>query len=383
MTHFESSRRRRDFLKELFAGGSLLPLCTSSALAGMADTPFDEESAQSLNPDLDAEAFSFWRDFLSRDAQPIVETSGQHRGAAAENSLQPVFMHYGREGFRNAAKLDGSKLISDGDVVVSVNTSAVKLSPKGQETFRRLQNAQLRLDVIQKTPILPILEAMAYTVVAGMRAARAGASKQSGESSASGKSVSPVQSITVESDAAWQRMQNIPLPGGEGRWALNLEGQKKDSLFDQVLQRLLKDTGRFAPLLGLPGLAVSGLQSFDLLYGALHAMPVSIIKAPPTRVFATQEALNKTGSPGGVTGILLHSGTYALIAAKEAPTEDQLKALTVMQGRIVPPKTPTEDLDLAAAETLKDATYVTFDVGVSRATFLTGGTPKKGNDHDE
>jgi hypothetical protein len=41
------------------------------------------------------------------------------------------------------------------------------------------------------------------------------------------------------------------------------------------------------------------------IYGVLHAGTVPIIKGNPVRVFATQEAVQRTGAPGSVTGILL------------------------------------------------------------------------------
>jgi hypothetical protein len=166
-------------------------------------------------------------------------------------------------------------------------------------------------------------------------------------------------------------MQNIPLPAGEGRWALNLEAQKKDSLFCKVLQHFVKETGLFVPMLGFPGIAVSALNSFNNIYGVLHAGTVPIIQGNPVRVFATQEAVQRTGAPGSVTGILLQSGTYILTPAKQSPPLEQLKDLSVIQGRIVPPKTAAAELDEAAADTLKDVTYVTFDVEVTPTTFLT------------
>jgi hypothetical protein len=123
---------------------------------------------------------------------------------------------------------------------------------------------------------------------------------------------------------------------------------------------------------------MSALQSFNTLYGAIHAEPVQIIKSNPLRVFATQDAVNKTGSPGSVTGLMLKSGTYILVPAKQAPTAAQLQNLTVMQGRLVPPKTAIADLDDAAADTLKNVTYVTFDVQVEPTNVLNGGpAPKK------
>ena len=364
MKHLERLAARRDLLKGLIAAGAL-PFA-SPAFAGVAGPLLRPEVVQEINPEFDAPSIDYWNSFLGKEATPVRGTPGVTRGGSfAKDSAQPVFLHYGPEGFQNAAELDVGKLVATGDVMVSVNTSTVKVAAQDQETFRQLQNAQLRVDVAQKTPILPVLEAMAYTLVGGM-------TSNEKSSKSTKKSSSAVQSINVDSDAAWQKMQNIPLPGGEGRWALNLEAQRKNSLFSQVLQGLVKEAGVFAPVLGLPGIALSALQSFNTLYGVLHSRPVAIIKAPPTRVFATQEAVQRTGAPGAVAGVMLHSGTYVLVPAKQMPPPEELSKLTVTQGRLVPPKTAPQEIDETAANTLRDMTYVTFDVEVRPGSLLGG-----------
>jgi hypothetical protein len=371
------SNLRRSFLKELLAAGTLQGLFASPGMGQAMSAFLDPDSAENQQ-DIDAKAYRFWSDFLSSDAEPIVGANGQRRGGSPSrpDDAQPVFWHYGPEGFKNAAELDSSKLISAGDVMISVNTSAVKVAEEDQRTFQRLQNAQIRVDIAQKTAIIPILEAMAYTVVGGMRSFQA--ESKAGAKAAKKAPPSTVQNISVSSDAAWQKMQNIPLPAGEGRWALNLEAQRKDSLFCKVLQNVVKESGLFVPMLGLPGIVMSALNSFNIIYGALHAGTVPIIKGNPVRVFATQEAVQRTGAPGSVTGILLQSGTYILIPAKQSPPGEQLKNLSVIQGRVVPPKTAAPDLDAAAADTLKGVTYVTFDVEVTPTTLFTSGAKKSG-----
>jgi hypothetical protein len=370
---------RRDFLQQLLAAGTLQGLIASPGFGRATGALLDQDSAKDINPDFDAQAYSFWSDFFSSDAEPIVGANGQRRGGGSvrPDDVQPVFLHYGPEGFKNAAELDVSKLVSAGDVMVSVNTSTVKVAEEDQKIFQQLQNAQIRVDVAQKTGIIPILEAMAYTVVGGMRSVQ-GTIPSASKSTTAKKAPATVQSISVSSDAAWQKMQNIPLPSGEGRWALNLEAQKKDSLFCKVLQNIVKESGLFVPMLGFPGIVMSALNSFNTIYGVLHAGTVPIIKGNPVRVFATQEAVQRTGAPGSVTGILLQSGTYILVPAKQSPPVEQLKNLSVIQGRVVPPKTAPPDLDAAAADTLKGVTYVTFDVEVTPATFVTGAAKKSG-----
>jgi hypothetical protein len=388
------SKTRREFFRDLLAVGAVPGFFASPAAARLLGALDDPSAAQELNPDFDPKAYEFWSGFLSSDAKPIVRMT---RGGGGESNLQPVFWHFNdKDGFRNAAALDANKLIPKGDVVVAVNTSAIKIAPQDQSTFDRLQNAQVRVDMAQKSSILPsVIEPLAYTFVSGMKSglskpkptgSASGSSSKSGtggssktgsgkgSKSSSSRKSSSVQSIGVSDDPTWQKMQNILLPAGQGRWALNLEAQKKDSLFHKIIQTIIGGLDQFAPLIGLPGIAMTALQSFNALYGAIHSMPVQIIKSNPQRVFATQDAVQKTGSPESVSGLMLNSGTYVLIPANRAPAPDQLRNLHVIQGRVVPQEVKREaqgpDVDAAAAETLPGVTYVTFEIEVQPTSII-------------
>lgn len=378
------SSPRRNFLMQLFAAGALPALFTHPQAFGAL---LDPQTAPQVNPDYDPAAAAFWSGFTAstgKSAKPEVIQANKltTRGSLTTDST-PLFLHHGNDGFKIASQLDQAKMVPQGDVVVSVNTSVVKVGNDDQKTFDRLQNAQLRVDVVQKTSILPMLEAMAYTVVGGMKSAEtSAASAKKSSSGAAKKPATTVQSISISSDAAWQKMQNIPLPGGEGRWALNLEAQKKDSLFSKLLENLVKVGGQFVPMIGLPGIAMSALNSFNNLYGVLHAEPVDIIKSNPIRVFATQEAIDSTNaSVSEIGGILLQPGTYILMPAGQAPTDSDLQKLTLAQGRIVraeDAKLTGDSLDEAAADVLKNTTYVTFDVQVKGMTLFSGASKASG-----
>jgi hypothetical protein len=373
------SGERRDFIKQILAAGALPGLFASPRAFGAL---LDPQAAQAINPDFDPAAFDFWSGFTAKNGESAIVGAGQTRSKTPDNT-QPVFLHHGNDGFKNAALLAQENLVQDGDVLVSVNTSAVKVGADDQKTFERVQNAQLRVDVTQKTAIIPLIEAMAYTVVGAMRsvqtslpAAKPATNAKTSAASSAKKTPTTVQNISIASDEAWQKMQSIPLPGGEGRWALNLEAQKKDSVFCKVLQAVVKEGGLFAPMLGLPGIAMSALNSFNNFYGALHAESVQIIKSNPVRIFATQEAIQSTSSTAAQIGaIYLQPGTYVLMSAGQAPTDDQMKNLTLVQDRIVraeDAKLTGDELDEAAADVdvLKNVTYVTFDVQVKRASLL-------------
>ena len=386
------SKTRRAFFKDLLAIGAVPGFVASPAAARVMAALADPSGAQEVNPDFDPKAYDFWSGFLSSDAEPIVRLT---RGRGGEGNLQPVFWHFNdKDGFKNAAALDTSKLISQGDVVVSLNTSAIKIAPQDQSTFDRLQNAQIRVDVAQKSAILPsVIEPLAYTFVSGMLSSKAASKPKSSAAGTAAKSSpatleirlssksssaaksSSVQSVSVSDDPTWQKMQNIILPGGQGRWALNVEAQKKDSLFHKIIQTIIGGLGQFAPLIGLPGIAMSALQSFNIPLWRHSCQPCAGHQIqPPAR-------LRDAGCPSKdrlarlrFSGIMLNSGTYVLIPANRAPAPDQLKNLHVIQGRVVPQEVKREtqqpDIDAAAADTLPGVTYVTFEIEVQPTSII-------------
>ena len=95
-----------------------------------------------------------------------------------------------------------------------------------------------------------------------------------------------------------------------------------------------------------------------------------LTEGTPVRVFATQE-VQRTGAQGSVTGILLQG-------VKPAPPADRMKNLSVIPGRVVPPKTVAPDLDAAAADTLRNVTCVVVDVEATPAAQRTGAAKKSG-----
>ena len=72
------------------------------------------------------------------------------------------------------------------------------------------------------------------------------------------------------------------------------------------------------------------------------------------------------------------NNTYSLIRAKHSPSLDQSRNSTLTQGRLMPAKTARTEVDEAAADTLKGVTYVTSDVEVTPATFVTGAAKESG-----
>jgi hypothetical protein len=354
---------RREFFASLLAGGAV------TALSPALLSAMQSAAGQVAPPEPDPDAVDFWNGFLTYKTVPAakvptgpapLKTRGGNGGLARE----PFFFHHGRPGLHAAVDIPPSELIDDGDVTVSLNVTAFKPAVEDRETFERLQSAQLRIDFVQDHKIIEMLDMMAWTAVAVLRP-----DKQ--------KKLPPIQSLSFDPASTWDKMQNILLPRGQGKWAVNLYAQRSEGLFSQILNVLTKEIGRFAPVLGLPGVSVTALQSFNQLYGALHNRPEYLLQSNPVPVFATAAAAKQSGSSRGLP---LRSGTYIMVPVAQAGelTDDTLAKLELKQGLIVPKNTAAVKVYEAALDVLPKVSYATIDVVVKPVKVACGDTGRGG-----
>lgn len=349
------TRGRRDMLKDLAVLGALpgLPagLARDPGLAALL--PQGQGQSDTSGPDPDTQ--QFWDSFVSSTSRPLARIPRGDLATMTErgeltSDREAFFFHYVQEGFQPAVDIPPSQLLPDGDVTVRYNVAAFRPAEADRATFERLQNAQLRLDVMQNQPMLAILETLAWTAIAVLNPGRT-------------SKLPPLQNLSFDPGAASDKMRNIVLPGGEGRWGVNLYAQRKESLFYQIVRGLLKDLASFVPVLGLPGITTVALDSFNRLYGLMHNRPEYLFRMHPVPVFATASALTSSGASRGLP---LRTGSYVLVPVSHAPqlTSSVLAGLELKQGFIVPRKTPSTELFDAAQAVLPHVTYATVDVGV-------------------
>jgi len=347
---------RRDLLKEMAAISALPGLTAFFGPAIARAAILDPSNLQGQPAGVDQETHDFWANFVSSTTQPLGRIpSAAHAGLNERGEKQPpdreaFFFHYGGQGFQAAMDIVPSQLLAEGDIGVRYNVAAFKPAAEDRATFERLQNAQLRLDIMQNQPILSILEIMAWTAVATLNPSKS-------------NKLPPLQNLSFNPETSTTKMQNIVLPGGEGRWAMNLYAQRKESLFYQIVQNVVKDFGKFVPVLSLPGITAVALDSFNHLYAALHNRPEYLFRMNPVPVFATASALTSSGASRGLP---LRTGSYVLVPVAHASqlTSEVLRGLELKQGFIVPKGTPATRLYETAEATLPNVTYATVDIGV-------------------
>jgi hypothetical protein len=345
--------RRRDVLAGLLATGALPAL---SPLFGSASALADQGGAAASQAD--PKSVKFWADFLGKTTTPLATVpEGRTRGTIIGADREPFFFHAheAEHVVQPAAEIQMSKLLPEGDVTVSLNLARFKPAKDDALKITAAQNAQLRLDVLQNSSIIELLDQMAWTVILLAQPKRQ-------------DKLPPIQSLAFDSNASWQKMQNIILPKGQGSWALNFYVEKADNAFVRALKTAIKESDRWSQFFSFPGLIVKGLQSFNEIYGWFHTRPEAIYQSNPVPVYATQQALSQ-GTSGTSRALPLHTGTYMVVPNSQCHlmTPSKLSGLELLQGYVVPNKT-----DLARVfnvvnspdDPLPDVSYLTFDVTV-------------------
>jgi hypothetical protein len=244
---------------------------------------------------------------------------------------------------------------ASGDMDVEVHVERFRPSPSDAASLANLASGTLRIDVKQVTPLPGLPEALAWTAMATL------ASKQKGQA------VPTLDTPKFDPGTAWGMFQKVPLTAGLGFWSWNFFMKKREGFWGQFLDVLfatVKPVEPILPLLGIPGIAVSGLKFLDQFVGALQAQGDStwMFRGLDVPVCATKESFNGAGAPGA-NKLLLTTGSYIVIPEVSVSKLD--KNFEIQQGLIVPPKTPPLQIFDAAKTILPTVSYMTISVVVS------------------
>jgi hypothetical protein len=370
---------RRNFFKDLIFTGSLGGFFAARpstaevllhALQAADDTP----------PPGEHDSKNFWSNFVTAGQQP---SSGVHsRGlfsshkdstGAADLNRQLDWLQYDpQKGLRYASAIDPSELMeysADTDITASVNVGGFRMAGEDQAKFEKLQSAQLRIDVLQQKSLLNLLDPMAWTCLAALYPDKAG-------------QLPPLQNLNFNPGSSWEKMQKIILPGGSGQLAVNVSMAHKESTFVSVLKNINSEIGRFAPILGLPAISTTALNSFCTLYGSLEQRTTFLLNGFPQQAFATRGSRAAATTSAGLNVI---DGDYVLVphiyASQLEPYFDKLE---LRQGFLVAKGTSANSSIYDLAGKLNpDITYVTANIKLApladSASPAPGGAPSGGS----
>lgn len=173
---------------------------------------------------------------------------------------------------------------------------------------------------------------------------------------------------TVSDDPAYRRTRilvlELFLKKRQGFW-----GTLLDELF-----KILDTTQPILPLLGIPGIAVSGLKYVDQIIGAIHAQGDSqwLFKGLDIAVCATKQSFDDAGGNAANKVVLADKSTYVIMPESAVASVDS--SWVVSGGLIVPAGTKDNQLFSAAAQILPDVSYMTISVHVSASKAKAGST---------
>lgn len=361
--------RRRDFLKDILMAGSLPALLATPKGLEIAEEFFNQGRSQAgaaLEPD--QATIDFWANYMNPNAP--VTRGGSMRGqkfsvsplAGTPLEREPAFLHYDDNGFRTPDQISPSELSpANGDVSVSFSVAGFKPANEDRATFEKLQSGSLRLDLVQDKPSLVggALDQATWMALAGMFPTK-------------DSKLPPLTNLTFDPNTAFDKPQTMTLPGGTGKWGINLGVQRKDSKFCQILSQLTTEVGRFAPILGLPSIALGAISSFNKLFAYLYAKPQWILQTNGVPVYATSDTWKAAGA-GKAQGVPLKTANYVLVPqAHMANFQKSMNGL-VMRDNFIVPKNAGVDIYSAAEAALPDVTYATLAVQVKSAQMPCGG----------
>ncbi|HLW97592.1 MAG TPA: hypothetical protein VKR82_03020 [Candidatus Acidoferrales bacterium] len=358
------STPRRNFLKDLLVAGTLPALLASPCGVEAATEMLDQaaqSNAQGATLEFDKETYNYWANYMT-PGKPLPGGNGVGRGnklglspiSGTALEREPAFLHYDAQGFRTPDQIQPKELAPpQGDVSVQFSVAAFKPANEDRATFEKLQSGSLRVDMVQNQPsmIAGISDFAAWTAIAALMPDKSG-------------KLPPLSNLVFDPNSTWSKPQDMMLPGGTGHWGISLGVQRKDGLFSQILNQLSTEVGRFAPALGLPGIASSAFTSFNRFFGLIHSLPQWIFKSDGIAVYATSDSWKESGA-GTSRGLPLRTGNYVIVPQKQtAAFQKDMKDLVMRQNFIVEKNYQGLDLYGAAQSVLQNVTYATLAVQV-------------------
>lgn len=337
---------RRSLLK-LSSSASILPILLSSELGlgnGSYFTGFDVKNPN--NDDLD-----FWLKKVRTLSPLSIPKTERPKGPSNLQEITIVYFDNKDKVFKTGSDLEtGEKIPDKGDLKVLLKVNHIRPSLNDKKRFEKTEGGSLRIDLQQHEPLPSLAETLAWTAIAGLL------------SNKTRKFPSP-DKLTFDNGIPWGTQQSIPLPGGGGRWTWNFFVKKETSLWGKIFQKFHVNKELAIPFfgLGLPGIAISALNTLDKIIGEVvkDGETEWIFKSPDTFFYSTKKAKDSFAG----NSMRLKSGDYIVIPSEQASLLNQsTDKLIVKDGFIVPEKTTSLEAPMKAKLTLPEITYISLGI---------------------
>ena len=334
---------RRGFLEDLLAAGVLTGAISSTAAAPFTDILATPDASQT-----GSDAHEFWKGYFES-----LETTRGGGGKLAAQNRKVEYLHLSDSaGLRYLSDIKSDELIDyDGDVLVSASLGQFRPSAEDQELLQSVKSSYLRVDFMQTSSFMNLLAPMAWAALAVFEHDK------------------PTKLPTL-SQLGYQQAQDgrVLLPGGTGKFALNVYPVKPESTFHKIIRLALPPVTAAASVLGLPALSIPALKAITEMYlgpkdEMSHGKP--LLNSLPLRWCATQQAYAESVE---LDKFPLIDGMYVMIPQAHA---EELKgsAGTIESQRGYLMRKDASKLDSPdqrAMDAIPGVTYVTLSLKVTK-----------------
>ena len=326
---------RRCFLEDLFAGSALTAILANQA---SGQTPID------LAPG-EVDTSKYWRDYYNEVAP---------RGPVDSDLRILYFNKDDKKGLRYIDQVNSSELLDHpGDVTLDVTLSYFQPGTDDARIIKQYDSSQLRIDCIQTKPFMNILAPAAWVALASLYPNRAG-------------KLPSLQTLGMEQPDLMSGNNKVVLPGGAGKFSVNVSSMAKESVLHKVLREGVQVGKIVSPLVGFPAISLPAAIAFTAIYSVLEVHATFIMKSPQMVAIATQAAAKDPSLPAQVLPLV--SGDYIFVPQRHTDKlAEKLAILEVNSGYLVDKTLPTtEPVDKRAEKSIPEITYLSVKMNVTK-----------------
>jgi len=363
-------KSRRNFLEALISAGFLTgaaatPTLGKKSIEALMDlgpaTKGAESPTDSIIQDGPHDAGDFWDNFF-RSVEQKRGTRGPKPSVEAQDR-EVQYLHFGERGLRYVNDVKRDELLDySGDVVVSASLGQYRPGDEDNDLLHSVKSSQLRVDFVQSKPLMNILAPMAWAALAVFAHDKPG-------------KLPSLDSLGYKKPNYVNGVESVLLPGGLGRFAVNVSTIKPESTFHKILRTVIPAIAASAPVLNLPAISVPVLKTITEIFlgPETERRTTFLLNSLPAEWIATQHATTSEAR-----SLPLVSGNYVMVP--QAHTDEfgkEMPNLVWDNGYLVPKDTnPNQSLPSRAGSILKGVTYVTMKLTVTPAPTKSNATEK-------
>jgi hypothetical protein len=329
---------RRSLFEEFLAAGTLAALACGEA---------DSQASVASGED-EIRSSDFWNSYYDS----VTKSKGAQSQGESAQGKNVQFFYFDKNGLRDAHRLQKDDLLDhQGDVTVDVVLGQFRPGKSDLERIQKYTSSQLRIECLQTRPFLNILAPATWVALASLYTDRAG-------------KLPSLQALGFQQPNLMSGANKVILPGGSGKFSVNVSSMTKESKLHAVLRTGVKIGGMLSPLLGFPAISIAAAQTFTALYSLLEERASFIMSSPLASAAATKTAVDDPEFPQKY--LPLKSGEYVIVPEAHLEAFDaRLGDLQLNQGYVIDPALDKgQPVDRIAENSIPDVTYVSLKMTV-------------------